>query len=215
MNSSLGISSHLGWAAVTADNGDRGALEPYHVAGGFDGLQRVDPPADPAAAVAEGLQRQRQTTLDNLRKVIISLADWPVLSAAALFTGRGRIAANLEQALASHTQIHIAEGNAVRDSITRGLEALQIAVVTQDRRDFSSQYQRSFSVDEHAALASLKTRLWTTTAAGAKKKNSARCWPFWRFTHRPQTDESAATRPHTATRVAAHPVKGLSEHLCG
>ena len=55
---SIGVSTHLGWAATsvivvqrgelrilatdrieTASPGDREALEPYHVAGGFDGLE--------------------------------------------------------------------------------------------------------------------------------------------------------------------------------
>ncbi len=192
MNSSLGISSHLGWAAVsavlssggriesvrtfrivTANEGDRSALEPYHVAGGFQGLQRVEPPASPASAVARGIQRQRRKTLSSLGELIGSLQDWPVLSVAALFTGRGRIAPSLEQALASHTQIHIAEGNAVRESISRSCEALKIAVVKQDRRDFSDHFQRSFGVDERKALAGLNNQ--TIDNGGVWRKEEKLC----------------------------------------
>jgi hypothetical protein len=72
---SIGVSAHLGWAALavvacdkrslrilrsdrieTAQPGDRQAAEPYHVAGGFEGLRRVPQPDDPAGSLRAGLR---------------------------------------------------------------------------------------------------------------------------------------------------------------
>ncbi len=93
INASIGISTHMGWVSTavmalrgsnprilrtdrieTADPADREALEPYHVAGGFDGLDRVPIPEDPAAVVARGLQKQHDHTLANLERLFTALA---------------------------------------------------------------------------------------------------------------------------------------------
>ena len=112
ITASIGIATHMGWVAgavvvadgskprilrtdriETADPADREALEPYHVAGGFDGLTRVPIPDDPGSVVERGLQKQRSMTLKNLQALFATLADADIqIGHAGVLTGRGRVA---------------------------------------------------------------------------------------------------------------------------
>ena len=150
----LGISAHLGWAATAAvvvgksgvrvlrtdrlelvPGDDREALEPYHVAGGFHGLARVPQPPDPAASLKQGLARQRRLARRALAKLATELErDGHRLAFAGLLVSRGRRAKTLDAALASHTQIHIEEGAAIRESIRRALEANDVRVRELDQK---------------------------------------------------------------------------------
>jgi hypothetical protein len=190
---SLGFSTHLGWVCVTAVRsrqreitsvrtfrletsppGDREVLEPYHVAGGFDGLQRIPPPTDPAASVARGLDGQRRTTAKNLKLLTRSLEDLNVgVCAAGLFVGRGRQAPTLEKILASHAQIHVAEGNAVRDSVRQACRGLDIPVVAIDKRLLFDVAQQHLELDERSAM-NLLTRVKPDNAGGWRKEEK-RC----------------------------------------
>jgi len=134
----IGVAAHLGWATLcvvatggralrvlhserieTADPDDREACEPFHVAGGFDGLDRVPPPEDPQAAVDRGLAKQRRHTKGALRG--IERLHGEEIGWVGILVSRGRAAETLERATASHTQIHIEEGIAVRDSLRHAL----------------------------------------------------------------------------------------------
>jgi len=137
----LGVSAHLGWAATAAitagkrgprvlrtdrievtDPADRAAREPYHVAGGFEGLERVPRPPDPKAALERGLQRQRRSADGAIAKLERALADsGHQIAFVGMLVSRGRTAATFERAVASHTQIHIEEGIAVRESLRLAL----------------------------------------------------------------------------------------------
>ena len=185
----LGFSTHLGWVCVTAVRsrqreiagvrtfrletsppGIREALEPYHVAGGFDGLQRVPPPADPAVSVARGLDKQQRTTAKNLKLLIRALEDWGVgVCAAGLFVGRGRQAPTLEKILASHTQIHVAEGNAVRNSVRQACRNLHIPVLSIDKRLLFDVVQQYLELDESSAM-NLLTQVKPDNAGGWRKE---------------------------------------------
>ncbi len=175
---SLGFSTHLGWCActatliqgveiaatrtfrlTTAEPDDRLALEPYHVAGGFDGLNRVPPPSEPDALVELGLTRQRTATLAALGELLDQLTGWPRPARAGLLTGRGRQAASLEKVLSSHTQIHVAEGNAVRESVTLACGENRIEVIALDRKTLSEIVLDTLQVEEadlHKKLAQLR-----------------------------------------------------------
>ncbi len=138
---SIGVSPHLGWAATavlscdkrtlrilrsdrieTSAEGDREAAEPYHVAGGFDGLRRVPRPANPEAAVRSGLRKQQRFTARQLARLAKQLAaEAHELAFAGILVSRGREAASFEKAIGSHTQIHIQEGLAVRASLRDAL----------------------------------------------------------------------------------------------
>lgn len=188
----LGFSCHLGWIAAsavlarsgaitavvtfrlsTARDGDRLAQEPYHVAGGFDGLTRVPPPPDPAAVIRKGLTRQATETRKSLAACLASLDGWPAPVAAAVLTARGRQAATLSRVLASHAQIHIAEGNAVRNTIADACRAEGLQVIELDRRGLSGMLSTRFGQDEPAALRGLAAM--RPTNGGAWRKEEKVC----------------------------------------
>ena len=155
-SAAIGVAAHLGWATVsvvatgrtlgvlhterieTADPEDREAREPFHVAGGFEGLSRVPPPRDPRATLASGIAKQRRHTRAALRG--IERAHGAGIGWVGILVSRGRAAEDLERALASHTQIHVEEGLAVRES-------LRIALAKQGRRvvdvDQKTAWQRA------------------------------------------------------------------------
>ena len=155
----VGVATHLGWVAVAVlemrrpygaapvvlhtahlpltGPDDREAQEPYHVAGGFDGLDRVPPPPDPRKVIDRGIARQRRGARVAFRALLEPFAA-PVKWGAVL-AARGRVQTELEKILASHAQIHIAEGNAVRDSAARALGDLGAAVSWIDRKSASQE----------------------------------------------------------------------------
>jgi hypothetical protein len=151
----LGISAHLGWAATatvevaktgirvlrsdrieTAPASHREAQEPFHVAGGFDGLERVPPPPKPRAVLTRGLGKQRRFCVREISKLCDTLTkdSGHALSAAAILVSRGCPAPSFEKSVGSHTQIHIEEGIAVRDSLARALRALEVEVFQIDAK---------------------------------------------------------------------------------
>lgn len=116
MHSALGISTHLGWAAVsallldgatprqvrtfrlaTADPADAEAVEPYHAAAGYHAGLRARQPEEPEHIVRDALRRQRRYTEIQLGRLLRELRDWPSPVQAALFVGRGRPAASLDR----------------------------------------------------------------------------------------------------------------------
>ncbi len=115
----------------TCKPGDLQSLEPYHVAGGWRGLERVPVPGDPEVIVREGLATQRKQTYRNL-KSFLKNSDTP--AAAAILAGRGRRVSNLEQALNSHAQIHMAEAHAVCDAIEQALDKMDVTFQRLDRK---------------------------------------------------------------------------------
>lgn len=170
MHSALGISTHMGWAAVaallldagtprqvrtfrlaTAAPADTEAAEPYHAAAGYRGATRVRPPPDPERVVRDALRRQRRYTEIQLGRLLRELRDWPAPVQAALFVGRGRPAASLERILASHAQIHVAEGNAVRGAVRRALEGRTIGTLPLDRRELPDRVRALLGIDAPAA----------------------------------------------------------------
>ena len=152
-HAAIGVSSHLGWAATAvmacderelrilrsdrieaAPVDDREALEPYHVAGGFDGLRRVPPPADSRAVVRRGLRRQQRFTSRALAELAEELAtQGHEIAFAGIMVSRGREAASFEKAIASHVQIHIQEGLAVRACFRRPYVDLSVFTYAAQR----------------------------------------------------------------------------------
>lgn len=163
ISASIGLSAHQGWAAAaavavergrlrvlrtdrieTAPAGDREALEPYHVAGGFHGLARVPQPADPERVVKRGLSVQQRFTARSVARIAAELRrEGFALATGAVLTGRGRDAPTFAKAIGSHTQIHVQEGLAVRASLRAGLEALGARI-----RDVDSKQLLAIARDE-------------------------------------------------------------------
>jgi hypothetical protein len=169
----IGISAHLGWAATTtisvgkpgmrvlrtdlleiAKPEDREAREPYHVAGGFEGLERVPQPSNPARGLKKGLQRQRRSAAKVIAELSSALAaDGYRLAFAGLLVSRGRAAGTFEQAIGSHTQIHIEEGIAARESLRLSLVDNGARVVSIDQKDLWPRASGELDRSEAALLS--------------------------------------------------------------
>ena len=176
MTTSIGISYHMGWFCCAVvekganDNGievlqtgrvethspgDRASEEPYHVAGGWQGLERVPVPGDPAEIVNRGLEQQRLMTFQNLKEF---LKRYTVIDAAGILVGRGRRAENLQQAINSHTQIHMAEANAVCDAIEDALGHLNIKPIRLDRKTLFESADNTLKLSREELMGLLKSR---------------------------------------------------------
>jgi hypothetical protein len=173
---SVGVATHLGWATVativptlelfgvlrtdrlaTADGADPEALEPYHRAAGFVGTTRGPLPADPAAILERGLTAQRRqvsSAVDGLARAL-GAAGYTITTAAIL-TGRGRLATTLERVLASHAQIHIAEGLAVRAAFRAAFEQLGIRTAAVEQQTLLRRASAALRLDERALGVQLK-----------------------------------------------------------
>lgn len=113
----------------------REVVEPYHVAGGWDGLERVPQPADPAKVIAAGRKKQVTATKKRLRAFRKSLQaaglDW---QQAVVLVGRGWLGHTMDEILAHHSHIHVYEGEAVRDATRAALDAMDVPWLEQDEK---------------------------------------------------------------------------------
>ena len=149
----IAFKAHLGWLAAVGvegrsaqpqplfscrvslfDDAPRKVREPYHVAGGWDGLNRVAPHANPRALIERAVQAQAaaaESRLQLLRRE--QAATGFVWRRAVILVGRG-IKHELEDAIASHAHIHVAEGDAVRDATRVALQRLGVQCVDMDEK---------------------------------------------------------------------------------
>jgi hypothetical protein len=174
---SVGTATHLGWATVVAiaptpdlfrvirtdrlafaDECDPEAVEPYHRAAGFIGTTRGALPANPAAILERGLAAQRRLVSAAVDRLARELrAAGRTIGAAAILTGRGRLAASLDKILASHAQIHVAEGLAVRAAFRGAYERLGIRAAAVEQQTAFERASAALRLDERALAVRLKT----------------------------------------------------------
>lgn len=170
----IGVSAHLGWAATailrvrsglpqvlhterieTAVATDRESQEPYHVAGGFEGLSRVPVPANPEAVLSRGLGKQQRCAARSLEALLSGIAGGGRFAFAGILVSRGRKAPSFAKAVGSHVQIHIEEGIAVRASIAQALTALGARVHEIDQKTALSMASAELHRSEKALMAEL------------------------------------------------------------
>ncbi len=197
----IGISAHLGWAATStiavgksgvrvlrtdrleiAKPGDRETGEPYHVAGGFEGLERVARPSNPERSLAKGLQRQRRSALRVISGLASALEDDGYrIAFAGLLVSRGRAAGSFEQAVGSHVQIHIEEGIAVRESFRLALVNSDVIVLPLDQKGLWPQASAELGRTEAALLSDLRMRRPESGGPWRKEEQSAAlaAWIAW------------------------------------
>lgn len=156
----VALKAHMGWlnaVAVTsaaeptpcwaqrldlAAAEDRELTEPYHVAGGWHGLEQGPRPPDPAAIIHRGRRRQIQAAIVQLARLRDELEQHDLhWQRAVVLTGRGRTG-TLEGILASHAQIHVAEGQAMRDAARAALHELAISCRDQDEKAVPEEVAR-------------------------------------------------------------------------
>lgn len=140
----------------TAPDGDRIAMEPYHVAGGWDGLARVAPHPEPKAAIAQG----RKTPARFATKAIADIAqaleaqNLKTVAGAVLAT-RGWLGHDLAGILGSHEHVRVYESEAVRDAVRAGLKANKIKAQDIDQKSLYAVAAETLKLSE----ARLKTTL--------------------------------------------------------
>jgi hypothetical protein len=164
----LGLRAHMGWAAavavtlegaaprlvhssiiMTAPDGDRIAKEPYHVAAGWDGLTRVAPHPDPAAAVAQGRKTQERMASQAIAEIVAELkAQKLKVAAGAVLATRGLQMYDLADALSHHAHVHVAEGMAVRDALRFALKANKIAAREFDQKSLYAEGGKTLKLTE-------------------------------------------------------------------
>lgn len=198
----LGISAHLGWAAtatvVVARTGvrvlrtdrleiappeDREIREPYHVAGGFHGLERVPRPRDPERSLEKGLERQRRAAARQVDALASTLAEAGYrIAFAGLLVSRGRAAPTWEKAVGSHTQIHIEEGIAVRESFRLALAERGARVLPVDQKALWSEASGKLGRSQAGLLRALREVKPANGGAWRKEEQSAAlaAWLAWR-----------------------------------
>ena len=149
----VGFKAHLGWlAAVTIETAadeprplaasrldlftdqPREIREPYHVAGGWDGLEQVAKPDNPAAVIERACAAQARHTVAGLTLFRSEMADAGLRWQGAVVLATRGVVHELEYTLQSHAHIHIAEGDAVRSATRTALQALAIPYVDQDEK---------------------------------------------------------------------------------
>ena len=150
----VAFKAHMGWVnavAVQVEAGsprpllaqridlvegeDREVVEPYHVAGGWQGLKSSKRPEDPEAIIRRGTTKQISSATKQLklfaRILVQQELQW---TGAVILTGCGWLGDDLERILGAHAHIHVAEGEAIRNATRHALDSLRISFVNQDEK---------------------------------------------------------------------------------
>jgi hypothetical protein len=131
---------------------DREAVEPYHVAGGWHGLDQGPRPENPEAVIRRGRAKQAAAAVERLARLKGDLdaagLDW---QRAVVLTARGWLG-DLEHILGSHAHIHVAEGEAIRDATRAALADLQILSTDQDEKSIAELAGKRLRVDDCDAM---------------------------------------------------------------
>lgn len=165
---------------VTAAEGDRLSLEPYHVAAGMERGPHGGASAEAAAAAAEGRRRQDRLAAAGLKNIVDRLREMgsqPVV-AALLVNRAGWVTDLLEYSLAWPDHPPVAEGLAVRDALRFALGQCEIGVVEVDEKALPEVAWKGLGL----APGDLDTRLKQLgTAAGKpwRKEQKMACLAAW------------------------------------
>lgn len=164
----IGFRGHMGWVAAvavsledgaprlvhssiiaTAEEGDRIAREPYHVAAGWEGAVKVPQPKDPAAVVARGKKAQLKLATAGIAEIIglLKVQKLRIASAAVLAT-RGLPADNLEHALSHQAHVPVAESASVRNAVRAACGALKIKWADVDEKSIYAVAQECLGLAE-------------------------------------------------------------------
>lgn len=184
----VAFKAHLGWVNAVAvacgaegvdcldarrldlvAGSDRETAEPYHVAGGWQGLAQHPRPADPAGIIRRGRQRQVGAARRVLEVYRGELAGAGLCWArAVVLVGRGWLGHDLEDILSSHAHIHVYEGEAIRDATRQALAGLGIAFFEQDEKSTLAAAGEALGVANPDAV--LKDRRPSAVAAWRKEE---------------------------------------------
>jgi len=164
----------------TAAEGDRLALEPYHVAAGMKRGPKGRVSAEAIAAVAEGRERQDRMAADGLDAIIRALKKEkcrPVI-AALLVNRAGWITDLLEYSLFAPEHPPVAEGLAVRDALRSAFGRSRLRFVEMDEKSLAEAASKALRL----STADMDLRLKGLGAAAGKpwrKEQKLACLSAW------------------------------------
>ncbi len=143
---------------ATADEGDRLAFEPYHVAFEMAEGKGGEIPEDAVAAVAEGRQRQEVLAVQKLGEIVGRLRGegWAAKSAALLVNRAGWMTDLLQYSLFDPSHPPVAEGLAVRDAQRSAIERCGIKRVEMDEKSMPEAAQVKLGLSPGGLEARLK-----------------------------------------------------------
>ena len=179
----IGFRAHMGWVAAvgitledgaprvvhssiiaTAEDRDQIAKEPYHVAGGYDGLTRVARPPDPEAIIAKGRKTQEKLAARAIADIAAEFKARKLkIACGAVLSTRAWLGHDLEGILGDHAHIHVYEGEAVRDAVRSALKASKIACRDVDQKSLYTDSSKALTLSEPKLKAVL-----TGLGAGVK-----------------------------------------------
>ena len=182
----IAFKAHLGWVNAVGiastddepgarfverielfDGAPREAIEPYHLAGGWQGLTQVAAPDNPAEIVARGRKMQVEAATDVLGALRNRLDG--TFKLGVILEGRG-INVGLEHDLDSHAHIHVAEGRAVREAIRGALDQLGIDWLDYDEKSILGATAATRREDESTTDTNWKQAKPATTRKWAKEE---------------------------------------------
>ena len=165
---------------ATATEGDRLALEPYHVAAGMERGPNGGATAEAEAAVAEGRKRQDALAAAGLKDIVAKLRKegaTPVV-AALLVNRAGWVSDLLSYSLAFADHPPVAEGLAVRDALRFAFRKLGVEVAEMDEKSLNELASKELRLGS----ADIDIRLKALGAAAGRpwrKEQKRACLAAW------------------------------------
>jgi hypothetical protein len=165
---------------ATAADGDRLALEPYHVAVAMPRGPDGKASAEARAAVAEGRERQGKLATQGLEDVLHKLeeAGYGPAMAALLVNRAGWITDLLEHSLFAPEHPPVAEGLAVRDAFRLAFGRCGVAFAEVDEKSLPDTAARVLGLSPGALDAELKA-LGTSAGKPWRKEQKLACLSAW------------------------------------
>jgi len=157
----VGLVAKTGWAAAVVLDGT--AAEPVVVDRCRLDLLRPGTPAHVyhAAAELDGpeaarlVSKVRTEAVDGARRTLTALADRHGVDRVALVAASGHVPDDLAAIFASHTLLHAAEGELVREALTEAAAAADLPVVRHRQKDLAALAERQLGLEEAARRARL------------------------------------------------------------
>jgi hypothetical protein len=165
---------------ATAAEGDRLALEPYHVAAEMARSPKGEPSAEAAAAVAEGRTRQDSMAANGLVAIVHDLENrgYAPAIAALLVNRAGWITDLLEYSLFAPEHPPVAEGLAVRDALRFAFSRSGIPVREIDEKSLPEEAAKMLHHSAGELDARLKL-LGATAGRPWRKEQKLACLAAW------------------------------------
>jgi hypothetical protein len=165
---------------ATAAEGDRLALEPYHVAAEMGQVRHGGVPAEAAAAVAEGRKRQGELAVKGVDSIVRKLdeAGCEPVVAALLVNRAGWITDLLEYSLSWPEHVPVAEGLAVREALRFAIGQVGIDLAELDEKSLPDLASKDLGMSAANLNASLKA-LGVGIGRPWRKEQKLACLAAW------------------------------------